>query len=270
MPRLGDVIGASIEGVERPAKGYPKDGLVRNTIRVRGGTLRVRNVVMWDHGAFPLTGDDNDRGRYTASHVPLKFVGSRWQGHMASEFIVEHWGVNSVDVTASAQLRRRGFFDVALEQELPKNKLPSNTHAATRTMNHRVPYNTVEILITNYEFQDHKAVPWGLDFQWLFEREGYAPVDLSRDLGLFDQLGTAFDPEIYNNDRKLLLNPPVGKEQSEDLNEYVMGLPFPYVPPNVALETLEKLGNDNDTATPRAPIRSADEEDRPICIGGFK
>lgn len=267
VPRLGEVISAaSIGGLKHPPTGTPDDRLVRNTITVRGGELRVRNVVMWDHGAFPLSGNLRDRGRYTASHVPLKFVGSRWQGHMASEFVVEHWDVSSVDLTAAGNLSKDKFVELGPGEALPQDKFPKKPNA-TGKVSHRVPYDTVEILITNYEVQEHKAVPWGLDFQWLFERVGYAPVDLSADFGLFERLGRAFDSGIYDNDRRLLLEPRPGVNNFDD---NTVGLPFPYVPPDVALGTLKKLESSSDKPTPRAPLTKNEEEDRPICVGGFK
>jgi hypothetical protein len=258
VPRLPEVMAnASIATVRAAADKAlePNGDLVRNTITVDSGILRVRNVVMWDHGAFPLSGNrgphpakPDERGVRAASHVPLKFVGSHWQGHMASEFVVDVWNANSVELKST------------------KSEKPTKAKAKSK-VNHRVPYNTVEILITNYEVQEHTAVPWGLDFQWLFEAAGYAPADLAGDFGAFQAMGRTFDRDVFDNDRRLLLE-PVADEN--DLDDYTFGRPFPYVALGAGMETLNKLERGNAPPVPKPPLTSNDEEDRPICIGGFK
>lgn len=252
VPRLRDVMdNASIPTVRRAAAKRPltpNDDLVRNTITVDSGVLRVRNVVMWDHGAFPLDGNRGARGALSASHVPLRFVGSHWQGHVASEFVVDVWDANLVKLASN------------------KNEKLNRDAQAKGKVNHRVAYDTAEILITNYEKQEHTAVPWGLDFQWLFERVGYESADLAADFGAFHTLGMGFDRAVYDNDRVLLLEPMTNPD---NLDDYTRGRPFPYVAPE-GRETLTRVQRGNNAATPRADLTSTDEEDRPICIGGFK
>jgi hypothetical protein len=137
---------------------------------------------------------------------------------------------------------------------------------AEGNVNHRVPYDAVEILITNYEVQEHTAVPWGLDFQWLFERVGYPAIDLSADFTAFDTLATTFDRDVYDNDRRMLLESATG---SPNLATFTRGRPFPYVVSPQGVERLTPL-NSRSVVSPAAPLTSTDEEDRPICIGGFK
>ena len=254
VPRLSDVMGnPSIDAVRAAAHANASPRLnrelVRNTITINQGTLRVRNAVTWDHGAFPLSGRrgqggaGDDRGRQAASHAALKFVGSNWQGHAASEFVVDVWEAHSVEVRTD---KDKGF---------EKNA------KATGRVSHRVPYGTVEVLITNYEVQEHIAVPWGLDFQWLFEAMGYPAADLADDFAAVERLGTTFDSEVFEHDRYLLL------ERNRD-DRLTLGRPFPYVVSPQGVERLVRL-NPN-SVTPLPPLTSTDEEDRPICIGGRK
>lgn len=257
VPRLSDVMrNGSIDSVRRVADGplQPNSDLVRNRIVVDRGILRVRNVVMWDHGAFPLSGNrgqagrPDERGRQAATHAALKFVGSNWQGHAASEFVVDVWDANSVELASNM------------------NQRFTRDAKAEGNVNHRVPYDAVEILITNYEVQEHTAVPWGLDFQWLFERVGYPAIDLDADFTAFDALAATFDRDVYDNDRRMLLESVTG---SPDLATFTRGRPFPYVVSPEGVERLTPL-NPRSVVLPAASLTSTDEEDRPICIGGFK
>jgi hypothetical protein len=247
VPKLSDVMAnASIQAVREAARIplQPNPGLVRNTITIDRGIIRVREIVTWDHGAFPLNGrrgqppgSPDDRGRQPASHVGLKFVGSKVHGHMASEFVVDIFDTNRVALTSNknSRLRRKA--------------------GAKGNPNHRVPYDTVEILITNYEMQEHTAVPWGLDFQWLFETAGYASADLAADFADFEAFATTFDRAVFDHDREMLLDvaPVTGRR--------TIGRPFPYIAESVGVTRLTRLSD--------APLATTDEEDRPICIGAF-
>lgn len=257
VPRLSDVMAnASIQSVRDAAraKGPDDPTLTRNVITVDRGIIRVRNIVTWDHGAFPLNGrrgpapGRNDRGKDAASHVALKFVGSNWRGHIASEFVVDIWDANSITLGSN---NRSGF--------------SKKSATARGRVNHRVPYDTVEVLITNYEVQEHTAVPWGLDFQWLFEAVGYPAADLRADFAAFQTLARRFDRDVFDNDRRMLLE---SRDRSERLGSRTMGRPFPYIALPNGVESFTPLNSRSVSRARR--LSSTDEEDRPICIGGFK
>lgn len=237
VPYLPEVIRRGTDEVRKMKRGDPDDRLVRNVITVDRGMVRVRQVVTWDAGGFPI--DAGRRAQLAAAPAYLKFVGSDLQGHMASEFVVDVLDENA-----------------AVRIESSVNKRLNRIHKPRGVLNHRTPYDTVEILITNYEFQENTAIPWGMDFQWLFEAVGYPAVDLEGDnLREFTTLGSGFNRAVYEHERRMLLDPVAGGDR-DDTNTYRVGRPFPYLSALTGLTPLKQQ------------LAATDEEDRPICIGG--
>ncbi|HUQ81761.1 MAG TPA: hypothetical protein VM076_11505 [Gemmatimonadaceae bacterium] len=234
VPRLGEIIAAGTPNVRAmPDKRTKRnDDLVSNVITVDRGTIRARQLVMWDEGAFPIQGKQG-----ASPSVPglVKFVGSDFKGYVASEFVVD------IDAPGVAI---KGF---------KRNQMNRSYHGRGN-LNHRVPYNMAEVLITNFEVQDDTPHPFGLDFQWLFEAAGYPAVDLSGDnLIEFSSFGARFNPQLYENERRVMLDPA---DQSGAIDSHRIGHPFPYLAP------------DAPNLVGRARLSSTDEDFRPICIGG--
>jgi hypothetical protein len=235
VPQLGDIIAAGTPNVKsmRDKRGNRRDDLVSNVITVDRGTIRARQLVTWDEGAFPL--QSRAGGESPAMPGLVKFVGSDLTGYIASEFVVDI-DAPGVDIKG-----------------LKKNQM-NRSHHGRGTLNHRVPYNMAEILITNFEVQDDTPQPFGFDFQWLFEAAGYPPVDLSgANLDEFSRFGARFNPGVYENERRMLLDPA---DQSGAIDSHRIGHPFPYLAP------------DSPNPFSRARLKSTDEDYRPICIGG--
>jgi len=203
----------------------PDPAYVRNTIIVNRGIIRVKDVVVWDAGGFPLTGKMGD---VASSPAEVKFMACDSQGHAANECVLEVPDDDADTVVISGT-------DPAL-----KGRFKS-----VRRGNHRTQENTLEIRISNYEFQRRYPVPWGMDFQWLFARAGYGRIPLpAGEFNAFDAFGTAYDKarggHLYAEDRATLL--PTAE-----------GLPFPYLTLNNPLTVLKPL---------------TEIESRPVCVPG--
>jgi hypothetical protein len=218
VPKLSAVAASSAPAtIGRP--GAPNPAFVRNTITVNRGIIRVRNLVTWDAGGFPLSGN---RGNDPAQPVEIKFLGSEVRGHMANECVLEVLDADSAQISASdADVR--------------------GNHKAHGAPNPYTSDDTLEILISNFEFQRRKPVPWGMDFQWLFMAAGYQAVQLpGNELAEFKRFGQAYDRELFDEDQRTLL--PLDP----------VGLPFPYL-----------------VGEARAPLTALSEVDaRPICVPG--
>lgn len=223
VPDLDAVIERGTDDVRKSARVEPKRRLIRNIVTVDRGTVLVRDLVAWNEAEFPLSGSPADRGERPRSHALVKFMGSGVRGHMASEVIVEVGDANTVDVRLSTD---------------PK---PQH-HAGADAPNPRVPPNTVEILVTNYEYQRGKPVPWSFDFQWLFELARYGAVELGgREFTAWEPFARRYDRALFDSDRALLL-------------PGTTGLPFPYLESYDALTRLTPLTN---------------ELERPLCGSGW-
>jgi hypothetical protein len=220
VPKLSEVAAnsnnASISG---GPKGPPNAGFVRNEITVNRGIIRARSLVTWDSGGFPLSGS---AGEQASQPAEVKFLGSTTHGYMANECVLEVLDADSAQISAS-------------DREL------QGTHQSVRAPNPHTSNDTLEIVVSNYEFQRRKPVPWGMDFQWLFMAAGYGTVDLSGDeLTRFKAFGAAYDRELFDEDRSTLL--PLDP----------VGLPFPYL-----------------VGEPKAPLTALAEPDaRPVCVPG--
>jgi hypothetical protein len=206
-------------------QGNPDSDYIRNTIIVNRGLIRVKDVVVWDAGGFPLTGNLGD---IASSPAEVSFMACNTGGHAANECVLEvpDPDVDSVVISGT---------DPAL----------NGTFKSVRRPSHRTQENTLELRISNYEFQRAYPVPWGLDFQWLFARAGYGPIILpAGELGNFIAFGTNYDKarggKLFADDRATLL----------PANE---GRPFPYL----------KLANPLTVLKPLTEIES-----RPVCVPG--
>ena len=261
VPQLSQVIDKGKGKVKSPIKGDDtptRPELIQNTITVDRGRVRVRNVVTWDQGAFPLTRETRP-GAQAASHARINFVGSDESGFFASEFVVDIPDATGVTLRRKTD-RARGeertrLTATADEKEQKRRDKLNRSHDTKKRLNHRVRYDSVEILITNYEFQGGVAIPWGLDFQWLFEALGYSPVDLN-DAGFaeFAAAARAYDADVYVGEVGMLLGRrPNAAGDAPD--PFTIGLPFPYIASPAALVSVRQ---------------GTDEESRPICIGGFQ
>jgi hypothetical protein len=230
VPKLSAIAARSQSG-ELKANSAPRnDDFVRSTVTINGGVLRVKNVTTWDASGFPL--DGGEKGVTPARPALLKFLGCDVQGHMANEVIVE---IESDTVTISGAPEVKG------------RRTLNAKHTAVQTPNPHTSHGNIEILINNFEFQRAKPAPWGLDFQWMFMRAGYAPIDLSR--GDFIQLNadaTKYDKDLWNKDLEMLMRDPT------------KALPFPYIVNHNRLTPLNPL-----PARPAAEIDS-----RPVCVPG--
>lgn len=214
---LETIIAKGTPPVQAAAKGPPNRELVQNVVTVDRGLVRVKDVMAWDEGAYPLKGGPGTGNRASAP-VLVNFTGSETQGHMASEVIVE------VDQATSVRLTT-GKAPAALESGVTK---PAHRH---------VPPNAVEILVTNYEPPSGKPTPWGLDFQWLFEAAGYSSADLSGDRFRAWENLRSYDERLFDTERALFLGAPPS----------AVGRPFPYVQSVASITSLTPL------ASPRNP-----------------
>src|SRR5262245_12046595 len=153
------------------------EDLVSTIIKVNRGTVFARDIVIWDEAAYPLSGNRLDRGERPRMPAVAKFMGSRVNGHMASEVIVQIDDVNSVDVHAYRTLATPTKGKKAAKAT--RETVHKRAHKGYAGPNPHVPEDTVEIVVSNYEHQRGTPVPWSLDFQWLFEVAGYGEADLA-------------------------------------------------------------------------------------------
>jgi hypothetical protein len=212
---------------------------LRASVTVNRGTLRVKDVVMWDGSGYPL-------GNGTARDLPMtpaqvKFCGVRHYGHAATECVLEVQDTDKVNISQIAnvdQPRQKSRLHKSLPQRGPLKSIQQRNQLAEE--------GATEIVIDNYEYQRVRPVPWGLDFQWLFARAGYGPTDLGNEANTFADAaigGDAVYAELLAQDRASLLPATIGR-------------PFPYIVDSRALTTLIALG----------PLTGT--QSRPLCIHG--
>jgi len=247
VPELSRLIAnGETDEVRNMEPGELNMNVIQNTVTINRGRVRARNVVTWDEGGFPLQGAAGRTGLVPASHALLNFVGSTVQGHVASEFVVDIPDATGVRLKTSPEPT----------SERRKAKLSARKDR-TLEFNNLVRYGDVEILITNYEFQRDTAVPWGLDFQWLFEALGYGTVDLANaGFDRFRDFAVAYNAELFEREVEMLLEPTVDGPKAPT-EAFTRGRPFPYIASHERLAGLSRL-------------KPTDEESRPICIGGFQ
>jgi len=188
------------------ALGAEDDTYVRTTVVVNRGTLRVKNVVIWDTG-FPL---DTNALDSPSAPAEIKFMGVEFRGHAANECVLEVPNMDRVSVVWPGPAGVMSRF------------------RSTRARNQHAPERTTEVVIENYEYQRARPVPWGLDYQWLFARLGYGTVDLGAELAAFRRAARGYDRILSRNDLDSLLRGTQGR-------------PFPYIVSNNSLTPLNPL-----------------------------
>lgn len=248
VPRLSDVAVRPEDGIERWVTAGRNVDYIQNTVTIDHGTIRVKDLVTWDGGGYPLTGDygnlparlPENYGRLPATPQQLKFMACDVRGHMANEVVVDVFDGNAASIRTDRTVPGLRPAIRAMNHDVDDTSV-----AAVRGPNHRTPTDTLDIRITNYPMQREAPVPWGLDFQWLFAAAGYRRQDLSRsrsgdELSAFTAFAERyFEGRLFEEDRAELLP---GTE----------GLPFPYiVPGQLPLSAL------------RPPT---DIESRPVCV----
>lgn len=207
-----------------------------NTITVHGGTIRVREVVTWDGGAFPLP-SGRSAGVQIEAPAEVKFVGSSVHGFMASECIIDVPNADNVHIDGRiANLPRTTRKGDGEGEGMGKPSLS-------------LPPRTVECLVTNFPPQRPKALFWSGHFSGLLEAAGYLPISLPSDeFNEFAALATEYDRDAFVEDEPLLNR----------------GFPFPYI---------EKVGRDIRLAAvnpvPVPPSHVGDDPwNRPLCPQG--
>ncbi len=222
------------------------EDLVSNIVKVNRGTAFVRDIVIWDEAAYPLSGNRFDRGERPRMPAVAKFMGSGVSGHMASEVIVQIDDANTVDVHAYRKLATPKGKKAAKQERETVHK---RGHKGFAGPNPHVSEDTVEIVVSNYEFQRGAPVPWSLDFQWLFEVAGYGEADLAgREFDAWAPFARKYHEKHFNGDRGHLLG------NNGTLPDNTVGRPFPY------LESHEALA-------PSTALTSLLE--RPLCSHGI-
>jgi hypothetical protein len=222
VPELETIIAKATDAIRRAGRDDPGNRkLIQNVVTVDRGVAHVRNVVNWDEDGHPLSGPRAARRGRPGAPVLLKFMGSTVRGHIASEVIVE------IDDATSIELRSSGTTSRALNGSRKGPVRP----------NHRVPLDTVEVLVTNYEFRRNGPVAWGLDYQWLFETVGYRPAELAGDeFTRWTTFARNYDSQSFDSETDLLLG---GRSHTE-------GLPFPYIESVDSLSPLSPLSDDDN------------------------
>jgi len=225
VPKLSEVVANATDPKYRLAKPTtPNPRLIHTVVTVNRGAIRVKDVVPWDAGANPLAGGEAPKGQRPSSPAELKFLGSQLRAHMASECVVDIDDVERLEIDAVPALG------------LPNSVTPFSAP------NLEVGPDMVEILVTNYTARRRKAVPWGMDFQWLFEAAGYPTTELGGpEMSYFEQFATQYDSAEFTTDKTTLLGGGT------------VGRPFPYVVTYSSLRSLSPL---------------TDLWDRPLCVEG--
>ena len=189
-PKLSDIMGNLTGNSNDPPRHTNKavmDSFVRNTVTVHGGTIRVREVVSWDGGAFPLP-DERSAGVTVDTPAEVKFVGSTARDFMASECVIDVEEAESASIAGSGARRLRN----PLRGSATHNSL-------------RIPPKYIEILITNFPPQRANALPWSAHFRWLFEAAGYRPIRLrNEDFAPFEAFARDYDNGAVDDDMPLL------------------------------------------------------------------
>jgi hypothetical protein len=217
VPDLAAVIAKATPTIRNAGRGDPNRSLIQNVVTVDRGIVRVREVVAWDQGGYPLSGDPAERGQRAISPAVAKFMGSSVRGHLASEIVVDIDDAQDVELKCEHDRKFHG--------RKKGSANPSDPH---------VPARTIEILVSNYEPASAKPTPWGLDFQWLFEAAGYHEAELGGpEFDAWVKSGYAYDQELFENERAMFLS---GASRS-------IGRPFPYMESAGSLTPLQPLTN---------------------------
>ena len=202
VPRLSRLVQqGSTDAIRnlRPAGRDP--AYVRNTIVVDRGQIRVKDVVIWDAGGFPLAGG-NANGDLPSLPPRLKFLGCEVEGHMANECVIDIPDVDQLNIDSSG----------------PKS-LKEQYRADDHRPNRPGGNDAVEILITNYEPPRGRPTPWGMDFQWLFAAAGYPAVPLpTTEFNPFMDFARQYNSDLFDEDWQELMR------------KTLEGRPFPYIP----------------------------------------
>ena len=219
VPELETIIekaSDAIKGAGRTEPGNRK--LIQNVVTVDRGVAHVKNVINWDENGYPLAGKQAPPRQRPGAPVLLKFMGSTVRGHMASEVIVEIAHATGVDLQSNNK-RLKG----------PRN--------GPRRANHRVPLDTVEVLVTNYEFRRDGKIPWGLDYQWLFETVGYNAARLQGDeFTGWSSFARRYDRESFERET----------DQFFGGSQDPIGRPFPYIESEDSVALLRPLTDDDN------------------------
>ena len=243
-PRLAKILADADDGEFRKQRWHDIDeDYVRARITVNRGTIRVKEVVSWDAGAFPL-GEDPAGGFRSATPAVVSFLGSAIQGHMASECVI--------DIPSASRVEIR-------DDSKPK----PTSHVGVRPGNPRVAGGDVEVLVTNFPSQQERALPWSVHFLWLFRAGGYTPLPIPGELKDFERLAREYLARAIRND-----DPDAKERAIQEVidHEFKMlgadrvGFPIPYLDPSEALTRLEPIGV-------RAPLL-ADPWYLPLCPQG--
>jgi hypothetical protein len=208
------------------------ENYVSSRVVINGGQIRAKSLVTWDIGSFPLDGSP-PAGAAPGSPAVLKFVRCDLVAHLANEVVVEF--PDGTEATISRDTASQGNLNGTYRRIGAPNGLTSS--------------DSVEILVNNYEYQRAKPTPWGLDFQWLFRRAGYNPVELEgQEFTNLQAFGRQYGPRpnsLWDIDAGLLL-------------EGTRGLPFPYIVPDWRPELI---------GLPKR-VTAAEVDSRPACVPG--
>ena len=215
IPDLAAIVEKATPAIRDAGRGDPDTKIIQNRITVDRGIVRARNVTTWDQGGhpYPLSGKRDEIGAQADLLAVLKFMGSSVEGHVATDVVVEI-DVDSVELQCDHDKRFRGG--------RKGSDNPSDPH---------MPPRTVEILVTNFEPVTATPIPWGLDFQWLFEAAGYNEADLaSSEFDEWVNTGRAYDSVLFDEERTMFFGADGTK-----------GRPFPYLRSAADLTPLQPL-----------------------------
>ena len=222
VPELETIIAKASDAIKGAGRTDPGNRrLIQNVVTVDRGVAHVKKVINWDEDGYPLSGNPADRRQRPGAPVLLKFMGSTVRGHMASEVVVEIDDATSIDIRTSDK----------------KPKALNGPKKGPVRPNHRVPLDTVEVLVQNYEFRRNGPVAWGLDYQWLFETVGYNAAPLGGDeFTGWSAFARRYDRSSFESETRLFLG---GWENP-------VGRPFPYIESVDSLTLLRPLTDDDN------------------------
>ena len=211
------------------------NAFVPNTITVHGGTIRVREVVSWDGGAFPLP-SGRSAGVEIQAPAEVKFVGSSVRGFMASECVID---IPTDNVHIDGRIANLPDSTRKGDGEGPGKGKPSLF----------IPQRTVECLVTNFPPQRTMALPWSGHFAALPQAAGYLPITLPPgEFSEFTAFAEEYDRDAFAEDEALLKS----------------GFPFPYID---RVRRDIKLAAVNPASATPAQIAN-DPWNRPLCPQG--